>query len=109
MPDGMWEDMLLRLPSMLPLILSAAPQLATDLHAQPPVRAPPLKLQSISQSRRSDVKALHAVSFPTKQTGQTINLMLVLMQLCCPVPHYGAHQSLCFSETHTVCHIFCAR
>ncbi|KAA6423158.1 MAG: hypothetical protein FRX49_07145 [Trebouxia sp. A1-2] len=54
MPDGMWEDMLLRLPSMLPLILSAAPQLATDLHAQPPVRAPPLKLQSISQSRRHD-------------------------------------------------------
>ncbi len=35
MPDGMCEDMLLRLPSMLPLTLSAAPQLATDLHMHP--------------------------------------------------------------------------
>ena len=50
MPDGMWEDMLLWLPSILPLMLSAAPQLATDLHVQPPVRALPLKLQSISES-----------------------------------------------------------
>ena len=50
MPDGMWEDMLLWLPSMLPRKLSAAPQLATDLHVQPLVRALPLKVQSISQS-----------------------------------------------------------